>query len=341
MKLITTLKFFQQRMKSIFIKYFWIFALIYIDDIIVYFNFTQNHLRHLKVVFTALKWFEIFLSLFKCHFEYLLIVLLEHHISRLRIFTIENKIKVIKKLTFSNTLQQLKNDLSFCEYYKSFVLNYAAIVKLLKWLKTICLQSTTWKRQTRKNYVIKYKLWDKSLFNEMTQLIDNANKNLKMLKNCLMKTSTKAYLNFFRSFLLYIDESKKRDFEVTLHQMNANDVEHFIFFLSYWLTFARKNYWVIQLKCKALIWALHKLQTYFNKKFFIIITNHIALVLMLQSRLLMRCNTKLNFWALFLIFFTFQMIIWHWKNLNHDNVNALSRLFRLKKFEIVSDNKIK
>lgn len=145
-KLVTTSRFFQQRMKSILIRYLWIFVLIYTNDIIVYSRFTQNHLLHLKVVFTALKWFEISLSLFKCHFEYSLIALLKHHISWLRVFTIENKIKVIKKLTFSDTLQQLKNNLSVCEYYQSFVLNYAAIMKLLKWLKTIYLRSPSRKK---------------------------------------------------------------------------------------------------------------------------------------------------------------------------------------------------
>ena len=50
------------------------------------------------------------------------------------------------------------------------------------------------------------------------------------------------FFDIFKSFILYVNESKKKGFEVILHQINKNGIERPILFLFKSLTNAEKNY---------------------------------------------------------------------------------------------------
>lgn len=62
--------FFQNQMEALLSCFLWKFALVYIDDVIIYSCLVEDHLQHLDEVLTLLENAGISLSLQKYHFGY-------------------------------------------------------------------------------------------------------------------------------------------------------------------------------------------------------------------------------------------------------------------------------
>jgi hypothetical protein len=148
----------------------------------------------------------------------------------------------------------------------------------------------------------------------------------KKLKKQLCNAIIKDFSNFSTFFILYVDESKERDFEIALHQIEKNDVKRFILFLSKNLIEVEFRYWATKLKTTAFVWAFIKLSQYFNDESFTIITDHFALKSALQIKTTERRFARFNEWAMFFFTFLSRMIIIHKLEKNHLNADELSRL---------------
>lgn len=83
MGLITTPEFFQHRMESLLNTFLWDFALVCIDDIIVFSGNKEEHLLNYDWVLTTLKACGVSLSIKKCQSGYPSVELLRHEVSRL------------------------------------------------------------------------------------------------------------------------------------------------------------------------------------------------------------------------------------------------------------------
>ena len=101
MKFDNTSDFFQSRMKKMFKIYLWKFVLIYMNDIIVYFKNSDQHLTHLKKILNLLQKSDVTLTLKKCHFAYFNIKILEHHVSKFEFNTLKKKRKSFENFNFS------------------------------------------------------------------------------------------------------------------------------------------------------------------------------------------------------------------------------------------------
>ena len=64
------LSIFQCIMQNVLSSFLWIFALVYIDDIIIFFLTLEDHISHLDQVFKAIEDSGVTLSITKCHFGY-------------------------------------------------------------------------------------------------------------------------------------------------------------------------------------------------------------------------------------------------------------------------------
>ena len=73
--------FFQAHMEQLLSKYLWKFLCIYINNIIIFSQNTDNHLVHLDEVLTLLEESGISLAISKCHFAYHSVQMLGHHVS--------------------------------------------------------------------------------------------------------------------------------------------------------------------------------------------------------------------------------------------------------------------
>ena len=93
MKFNNTFGFFENRMKKNFKIYLWKFVLIYMNDIIVYFKNSNQHLTHLKKMLNLLEKSDVILALKKCHFAYFNIKVLKHHVLKFELNILKKKNK--------------------------------------------------------------------------------------------------------------------------------------------------------------------------------------------------------------------------------------------------------
>ncbi len=335
MSLNNILEFFQHRMKKILKKYLWKFVFVYIDDIIIFFSILENHLKHLNEILVLLEKSDVILFLFKSHFDYSSIKALRHHVNRLNISIMKKKIEIIKNLRFFVTLKNLKKELSFFEYYNNFVSWYSFIEKSLIKFKIQTFKETLKKERQRLEWALKTYLKQSDVDLMRSEYQKNFRK-IKSFKTCinawkklkkqLCNAIIKIFSNFSRSFILYVDENKERNFEIVLHQIEKNDVKRSILFLSKNLTEVEFRYWARKLKTATLIWIFIKLFQYFDDESFTIIIDHFALKSALQTKTTERRFARLNEWAMFLFTFLSRMIIIHKFEKNHLNADELSRL---------------
>ena len=108
---------------------------MYINDIIIFSTSLKDHIQHFDQILNLLKISEIILSLVKCHFAYLNIIVYYYYVFKLNLSIMKKKLKIVRKIIFSRNLRELKIDLNFFDYYQKFVKNYAIIVKSLIQLK--------------------------------------------------------------------------------------------------------------------------------------------------------------------------------------------------------------
>ena len=332
MKLNNILGFFQSRMKKIFDFYLWKFVLVYMNDIIVYFRDSEDHLHHLDEVLRLLEESGVTLTLKKCHFAYLSIKTLKHYVSKLRLSILKKKTEAIRLLRFPRTLRELKTVMKFFNYYRKFVAWYAWKKKPLQQLKTTGFKNDSFKKNARLQWVNRTKLiFEKSSTNPSSRAFTLTKKCFQSwdeLKKALIIAFTLTFSDFSLPFKLYVDESKKRRFEIALHQIDKNEVKRSILYLSKCLTDAETRYWTIELKTETLIWILTKLPQYFDDGSFTVVTNHSTLKTTLQTNTSEKRFVKFNEWIMFFAKFESRMTIIHRPGTQHQNADGLSRLLR-------------
>lgn len=130
---------FQRIMQEILSPFLWLFALVYIDDIVVYSKSYADHLQHLDQVLQAVEESGITLSPSKCHFFYSSILLLGHKVSRLGLSTHEAKIEAIDRLAAPTNIPSLRTFLGMAVYFSAFIPYYSfTVAPLFKLLRQGC-----------------------------------------------------------------------------------------------------------------------------------------------------------------------------------------------------------
>lgn len=118
---------FQRVMNSILAPYLWLFALVYIDDIVVYSTSYEDHIEHLDAVLGAIETAGITLSPARCHLFYSSILLLGHKVSCLGLSTHKAKVQAIMDLVRPTRISQLQAFLGMVVYFSVFIPFYAGI----------------------------------------------------------------------------------------------------------------------------------------------------------------------------------------------------------------------
>lgn len=119
---------FQRIMQGILAPFLWIFALVYIDDIVVYSKSWEEHLEHLDAVLGAIQAAGLTLSPTKCHFGYTSILLLGQKVSRLGMSTHGEKVQAIVDLARPERVPALRTFLGMVVYFSQYIPYYSEIV---------------------------------------------------------------------------------------------------------------------------------------------------------------------------------------------------------------------
>src|ERR1700677_1875722 len=82
---------FQWIMQNVLAPFLWIFAIGYINNIVIFSLTFKDHISHLDQVFQAIEKSGVTLAVTKCHFRYQSLLLLGQKVSRLGLFMHKEK----------------------------------------------------------------------------------------------------------------------------------------------------------------------------------------------------------------------------------------------------------
>jgi hypothetical protein len=112
---------FQRVTTNILAPFLRIFALVYINDIVVFSKTFEDHYLHLDKVFGAVSKSGLTLSLNKCHLEYQSLLLLGQKVSRLGMSTHKEKVDAILQLEPPKDKSTLQTFLGMVGYFASYI----------------------------------------------------------------------------------------------------------------------------------------------------------------------------------------------------------------------------
>ena len=107
------------------------FALIYIDDIIIFSKSVDEHLTHLEEVFRRLREANVKLNPRKCNLVKQRIEYLGHVVTPGGIFPDLSKEELIENFPTPASLKELKTFLDLANYYRLFIKGFSEIASLL------------------------------------------------------------------------------------------------------------------------------------------------------------------------------------------------------------------
>jgi hypothetical protein len=199
---------FQRMMDTILGSLRWEAALCYIDDVLVFSDTWEQHIAHLRRLFTSCRDAGLMFSKEKCRFAFSELRLLGLGLGRYGMFTLDDKVKAITDLAAPQTLGELYRLLGMFGYYRGFIRNYAKITRPLELLK----RST----QSGVDYNSKRPIaWS-----------DDAQAAFEELKKRLCSAPILAHPKFDgRPFVLYTDASAEAFGAVLTQQWTAEDYE--------------------------------------------------------------------------------------------------------------------
>ena len=108
-------------MQNVLTPFLWIFALVYIDDIVIFSKSFDDHLNHLDQVFKAVAETGITLATTKCHFAYQSLLLLGQKVSHLGLSTHMEKVSAILNLDIPKNTHDLQIFLGMMVYFSSYI----------------------------------------------------------------------------------------------------------------------------------------------------------------------------------------------------------------------------
>jgi len=114
-------------MNYILRKYLRDFALVYLDDIIIYSKIWKGHLNHLRLVFEALRGAGLMVKVKKCEFAKKELKFLEHIISREGIRTDPEKIEKMINMEPPKNLKELRSRLGLFSFYHQYIKGFSSI----------------------------------------------------------------------------------------------------------------------------------------------------------------------------------------------------------------------
>lgn len=332
-------------MQNVLALFLWIFALVYIDNIVIFSLNFDDHLSHIDHVLQAITASGITLSLPKCHFAYQSLLLLGQKVSRLSMSTHQEKVEAILMLETPRNINELQTFLGMMVYFSAYVPFYAWIAhplfQLLKkgnswgWTDlhdeafTLCKEvlsnAPVWGYATRGlPYRVYTDACDYGLAGILQQVQPIA---VHDLRGTRIFDRLKTAFDKGESVLQLVPCISKEFNDVPTVQAWASSLEDTMVYVErvicYWscmLKLAEQNYSPTEREALALKEALIKFQPYIEGKQILAITDHAALT---WSQTFQNVNWRLLTWGTVFVAYPNLHII-HCAGRVHSNVDPIS-----------------
>ena len=288
-------------------------CIVYLDDIIIFSDTKEEHLKRLEAVFQKLCAAGLKLKPSKCFFFREEIEYLGQVVSGKGISTNPKKIEAVSKWPTPKTVYDVRSFLSFVGYYRRFIKNFSRITKPIR--EVITGLENQSKRTAKKTYI------------EWTDAADTAFEHLKAL---CVSTPNLAYPDYQLPFTLHTDSSTD-GLGAVLYQKQDGKLR-VIAYASRSVSKAESNYPAHKLEFLTLKWAVcEKFHEYlYGSKSFEVFTDNNPLTYVLTSAKLDACGQR---WVAKLANYNFS--IRYRCGVSNTEADALSRI---KWPEALSDN---
>ena len=238
-------------------------CMVYMDDIIVFSNGLEEHIKNLRSVLNKLKSARLKVQLDKCEFLRKEVEFLGHIVSENGVSPNHDKIKIINELKLPKSETEIKRFLGMTGYYRRFIKNYAHIAKpMTKYLKK------------------------DTILNEKDPEYENA---FKCLKEKLTQAPILIYPDFNQPFEITTDASNVALGGV----LSQNDKP--IAYISRTLNEHELNYSTIEKECLGIVWCLKQFRPYIYGRKIKLFTDHKPLIWLNNLK---EPNSKLMRWKL-------------------------------------------
>src|ERR1700683_5512807 len=115
----------QHIMQNVLAPFLWIFALVYIDNMIIFSLTFEDHISHLDQVFQAIEKSGVTLAVTKCHFGYQSLLFLGQKVSQLGLSTHKEKVDAMLELEEPKNCHDLQVFLGMMVYFSAYIPFYA------------------------------------------------------------------------------------------------------------------------------------------------------------------------------------------------------------------------
>ena len=288
-------------------------CIVYLDDIIIFSDTKEEHLKRLEAVFQKLMAAGLKLKPSKCFFFRDEIEYLGHVVSGKGISTNPKKIEAVTNWPTPITVYDIRSFLGFVGYYRRFIKNFSKITKPIR--EVITGLENQSKRTAKKTYI---------------EWTDAADTTFEHLKAMCVSTPILAYPDYQLPFILHTDSSTD-GLGAVLYQKQDGKLR-VIAYASRSVSKAESNYPAHTLEFLALKWAVcEKFHEYlYGSKSFEIFTDNNPLTYVLTSAKLDACGQR---WVAKLANYNFS--IKYRCGVSNTEADALSRI---KWPEALSDN---
>ena len=231
------------------------FVSVYLDDVIVYSETLEDHLKHLQRVIERFMKAGLKLKPGKCHFVCKEVQYLGHTITTQGIQPNKDQVIAVQDYPVPTSVKEVRQFIGLVSYYRRFIKGFAKVAEPLHSL-------------TRKDVVFEWTSSCQDAFN--------------VLREALTKAPVLAYPNFTREFRLETDASVK-GLGAVLSQLQDDGKVHPVAYASRALSDPEKRYAVTELETLAVVWALNHFHAYLYGNEVIVYTDHPAVKAVLET----------------------------------------------------------
>ncbi len=271
------------------------YALVYVDDILVYSPNFAEHLSHLQDVFDRLRKAGLKLKPEKCQFAASRVPYLGHYITRSGVEMDEAKLKVVKSFPVPKSQKQVRSFIGLCNYYRRFVQDFAKIAKPLNDLFKKTDMPFRWTDECQ------------SAFEKLKQAL-------------VSEPIVLQYPDFNREFTLSCDAS---DYAIgyILGQLDDNGGEHVVAYAGRSLNSAERKWHIKDKECLAIVEGMRHFKVYLARdKEFTIYTDHKALEYMKTAQ---ESAGRIYRWSVEIMHYKYK--VKHKAGSSNGNADCLSR----------------
>lgn len=264
---------------------------VYLDDIIIFSDSFEDHLRHIENVLVRLKEAGLKLKPSKCQFLKPEVKYLGHIISPNGVRPDPEKVWCVREFPRPRNVKEIRQFLGLVGYYRRHIANFAALARPLTRLTS---------KSTRFG-------WNAA-----------AEEAFLTLKQRLVQAPVLRFPDFSKPFILSTDASKHAVGAI-LSQLFDGE-EHPVAYASRQLSGAEQKYGATEQECLAVVWGIRHFRCYLYGRRFSVVTDCRSLKWLMNTR---DPSSRLARWNLLLQ--EYDMEIVHKAGKMNQNADALSR----------------